>query len=83
MRIKDYIRKKSLDDKDRKVLVENVEENPMISAENPTTLLAGKTRKIATDRTIQNELNGEGLASRASRKLYSLSKKILMIGLIR
>jgi hypothetical protein len=55
-------------DKDIKVLVENIEENPMTSAEKLTILLARKTEKTATGDTIQNELNGERLACRISRK---------------
>jgi hypothetical protein len=62
MRIKGSGRKKSLDDKDKKVLVENVEENPMIPAEKLTILLARKTEKSVKGCTIQNKLNGEGLA---------------------
>jgi DDE superfamily endonuclease/Transposase len=67
MRIKGSGRKKSLNDKDREALLENVEKNPMISAE--------KTGKTVTGRTIQNELNGKGVASRVPRKLPCLSEK--------
>jgi hypothetical protein len=82
MKTKCSRRKKFLDDKDGKVLVENTKENAMISAESVTILLAEKTEEIITGCNIQNELNGEGFTSCVSKKLPFPSKKILMIGLM-
>jgi transposase len=75
MRVKGSGRKKSLEDKDRTILFDNVRKNPMSSAKKLAVSLARETGKSVTPRTIQNELKGQGLVSAVPRKIPRLSEK--------
>jgi transposase len=76
LRIKGSGRKRSLNNDDRKFLIDKLKENPMVSAQKLSNKLVEEREKVASSRTIQRELKYEGFMSAVPRKLPALSKKI-------
>jgi transposase len=75
MRLYGSGRQKSLSKEDKKVLRENIAENPKISAKKLSDILAEKTNKIVSVSTIQRGLKEDGFLSAVPRKLPLLSQK--------
>jgi hypothetical protein len=76
LRIKSFGRKRSLDNDDRKFLIDNLKENLMVSTQKLSNKLAEEREKAVSSITIQLKLKYEGFISVVPRKLPALSKKV-------
>ncbi|KAF7685653.1 Transposable element Tc1 transposase [Cucumispora dikerogammari] len=74
-RVSGSCRRSSLNNEEKKVLVEEIHKNPKISANKLKNMVRDSFDKSITDQTIRNTLKSSGFNGRVARKVLCLSSK--------